>query len=573
MNAWRRAATLLTVTGIVTCWAVSAGQGSEAGTDGRAKLEAIEAAHKAGILSDKEYGRKKAEAEAQLRAATSPHVRAIRQKLQALEMAHRAGILSGGEYGRKKTELETQLRAATAPRSEATRKKLQALETAHQAGILSDAEYARKKRELLAASQATAPLDEAARLTLQALKAAHSAGILSDEEYARKKGELEGRLQSAIAPIDKAARRVLQALEVARQTGILSDEDCARKTAELQAHSQNVTAPLDRAARVLKALEAAHQAGVMDDDQFGREKADVEGRVQAVKTPLGKATQGILQALAVARQTGILDDTKLGRKSAGADSQIRAVEDPLDKAIRMLQTAQAIAPMVIPGHQKRGGTAPSTTAAARPSAEGGRALQALEAARQAGVVGESEYQRKKAALAGPRGNGGAAAPTGRKGKTYQHPAGLTFRCPDGWTVEQHEEFLQLVPPNPAWTAEGPAELYFVIAENVAEEGVQRPDDPRVVAYLGTQIRSLAPTVQRVGQTSFIETSGGRGAVLDWEGKSPQGTTVRARGFVSIANGHALALVGIGFEDRLAARDSHMRQVFASFAFGTGPGGP
>ncbi len=66
----------------------------------------------------------------------------LQQKLKALESAHKAGILTDEEYARKKGELEARLQAA-APR------KLQALEDAHQAGILSDEEYARKKAELI----------------------------------------------------------------------------------------------------------------------------------------------------------------------------------------------------------------------------------------------------------------------------------------------------------------------------------------------------------------------------------------------------------------------------------------
>jgi hypothetical protein len=73
----------------------------------------------------------------------------VQSKLKALEAAHEAGVLTDAEYASKKAELEAQLRAATPPVDEATKQKLQALEAAHQAGVLSDEEYARKKAELL----------------------------------------------------------------------------------------------------------------------------------------------------------------------------------------------------------------------------------------------------------------------------------------------------------------------------------------------------------------------------------------------------------------------------------------
>lgn len=83
----------------------------------------------------------------------------LRQKLNALESAHGAGILTDEEYASKKSELEAQLQAA-APIDEA---KLKALEAAHQAGVLSDEEYARKKAELM--GQQTTPVEAGSNLT------------------------------------------------------------------------------------------------------------------------------------------------------------------------------------------------------------------------------------------------------------------------------------------------------------------------------------------------------------------------------------------------------------------------
>jgi len=74
------------------------------------------------------------------------------EKLDALEDAYKAGILSEGEYLQKKAEIE-----ASVPQiSEETQKKLEALDAARSAGILSDEEYERKKAELLGAQKTTA---------------------------------------------------------------------------------------------------------------------------------------------------------------------------------------------------------------------------------------------------------------------------------------------------------------------------------------------------------------------------------------------------------------------------------
>ena len=65
----------------------------------------------------------------------------IREKLKALDAARAAGILSDDEYDRKKAELEARLAAAAAPPIDAeTQRKLKALDAARAAGILSEEE-------------------------------------------------------------------------------------------------------------------------------------------------------------------------------------------------------------------------------------------------------------------------------------------------------------------------------------------------------------------------------------------------------------------------------------------------
>ncbi len=78
----------------------------------------------------------------------------IQSKLNALEAAYKAGILSEAEYASKKAELEKQLQVV----DESKQQKVNALEAAYQAGILSEEEYARKKAELLGAPAAAAPM-------------------------------------------------------------------------------------------------------------------------------------------------------------------------------------------------------------------------------------------------------------------------------------------------------------------------------------------------------------------------------------------------------------------------------
>jgi len=82
-------------------------------------------------------------------------------KLEALEKAYKAGVLTDEEYEQKKAAVGEVLKAAAPKISPETQRKLQALETAHQSGILNDAEYAKKKAELLGATQAGSAPSEA----------------------------------------------------------------------------------------------------------------------------------------------------------------------------------------------------------------------------------------------------------------------------------------------------------------------------------------------------------------------------------------------------------------------------
>ena len=58
----------------------------------------------------------------------------LEKKLQALEQAYQAGILSQEEYAQKKEQLVAQIKANQANLDRATQEKLKALEAAYQAG-------------------------------------------------------------------------------------------------------------------------------------------------------------------------------------------------------------------------------------------------------------------------------------------------------------------------------------------------------------------------------------------------------------------------------------------------------
>lgn len=124
-------------------------------------------------------------------AADSP--KAIEDKIEALEQAYKAGILSEQEYTAKKKEMQEQLAKATPKIDLETQKKLDALEQAYKAGILSEQEYTAKKKAILEQLPNTPQqIDPATQKKLQALEEAHKAGILTKEEFDKKAAELVG---------------------------------------------------------------------------------------------------------------------------------------------------------------------------------------------------------------------------------------------------------------------------------------------------------------------------------------------------------------------------------------------
>jgi hypothetical protein len=211
-------------------------------------------------------------------------------------------------------------------------------------------------------------------------------------------------------------------------------------------------------------------------------------------------------------------------------------------------------------------------------------LAALDAARDAGILSAEEYEKKKAALldrkqpagpapTGPQGKEGVPVRTQKKGKVYRHPVGFSFWYPGNWSIQEHESFLQLIPADAGKVAEGPTELFFVAAEDVSMDGIQAPTDPRVVQYLDQQVRSLSPLLQRVGEPQPVKMSAGRGVLFRWGGKSPRGDAVDACAYVSILKNHAAVLLAVGFQERIKMRGPEMTRIFASFGFGEGQRDP
>ena len=389
---------------------------------------------------------------------------------------------------------------------------------------------------------------------LKALEAAHESGILTDEEYAHKKAELEAQLRAATPPLDEATKQKLQALEAAHQAGILSDEEYSRKKAELMGQQA-----VDNAAPIESGTNLTLYSDPQRRFQFQHPpdwNAQALPERQGIALTHGKATVSVLVF------PGDDDAHKLIKAVA---EQIRGQWQNYRELLR--------------GEWKIGGQATPFVEFTGMNPQGMLAHSQMTVFVTSGTgyvflltAPENEFsdmQPVRETLLNSFQVGGASL-VRREGKTYHHAVGFSFWYPTGWTVKENEDLIQLVPPNPGSTAEGPNELYFVSAESVAEEGIQRPDDPRIAEYLDMQVQSLSPLLKRAGQVSFIDMAEGKGAVLSWEAGTTQGSVVSAQAFVSIIKEHVVVLIGIGLKDRLEARNSDLRQIFASFGSGAAP---
>ncbi len=547
---------------------------------------------------------------------TPPAPDQVLRKLEALEAAREAGILTEGEYARKKAALAAELQGPPAVDAE-TQKRLQALKSAYEAGILTAEEYEQKKTLILAGAgrlqaseQGTAappaaptqPIPAPPSTAGQGRTYSHPAGFSFSYPASWSITDQEGTLQlappdavtttdgplelyflateslgdqtvrepadeSIVQYLDEQLKSLSPALEYTRQSSPIQTRSGKGALLTWQA-----TSPEGRKIVARVYVTFSGQSVVMLVGMGLQERVDARGaelrdmfrsiagtRAEAASTtPLavgappapqtqqpaaipgqnGPTFEEQLKALALARQVGVLSDQEYAAK-------VKELQD------RQLQQTD-------PQARKK--------------------LEALEQAHRAGVIGEAEYNQKKMQLLGASAGGPSAqasqipaAGVSPKvgGQTYRHVMGFTFWYPGDWTLREHEEMLQLIPPNPSTTADGqPTEIYAVIGDTL-EPGMTRPDDPRVVQFMDQAVAQLSPTLKRTTPPTLVPMTAGQGTVMNWEGNSSRGDAISARAYVSLTNDYGVALVALCFKDRLQAREKELQRIFASFAFGQG----
>ncbi len=221
--------------------------------------------------------------------------------------------------------------------------------------------------------------------------------------------------------------------------------------------------------------------------------------------------------------------------------------------------------------------------AGEPPTDAKAKLKLLEQAHEAGLLTDEEYQRKKAELekqrrerppkkaeppkpAQPKSTTERFArelpPKLTAPQTFRHPTGFTFQYPQGWTLSDTGEGIELKPAEPKTNTDGVTEKYMVLTQTVPD--ATRADDPWVIRYYENQLLMVAPFLERKGEPGPALTASGPGVAVTWEGKGATGTVIRARAYITTIEKFGVVLAGMGSRDQIAARDLTLRQIFATF---------
>jgi len=164
--------------------------------------------------------------------------------------------------------------------------------------------------------------------------------------------------------------------------------------------------------------------------------------------------------------------------------------------------------------------------------------------------------------------GAAAGTAALKMKTFTHPRGFKFQHPEGWRVESAEEGIMVLPAGVEQDAQGqPLEMFVLGGEDA--EGMQRPDQPEVLAWFDGQMAQMFPAMKRGGKTESLTTLLGPGAILHYTGKMPTGIDGAADVYVTLHSGLGLFMLHLGRTDLVAAHQAQGRRMFSSFGWTKG----
>lgn len=184
--------------------------------------------------------------------------------------------------------------------------------------------------------------------------------------------------------------------------------------------------------------------------------------------------------------------------------------------------------------------------------------------------GGSSYKLEKAGAAGDAAGKTPARskrnPLFKDGKVYKHRLGFTFRYPRDWTVREEASVggLLLTPPGQAMGLQGPEEYY--VLSGIPAPGIKHSDDPQVVQHIDQFAASMLPFLRRTAKPQAIASGRGRGSLLIYDGRSPEGHDARARVSVCLIEGYGITFTALGVKKHVEKRKAVVQQMFETFGF-------
>lgn len=376
----------------------------------------------------------------------------------------------------------------------------------------------------------SAPSDIQAKL--KALDDAHKSGILTDEEYNKKKAELEAQLLEST--MSEETKKRLEALESAYQSGIISKEEYERKKSEIlkgiTITQPKINAKLQTYTDPLWGIKFSYPSDWTVKNLPGG---------QGIFLTYGTSTINILLFLGNIKPNQLVDSISEQVKAQWQNYQsIQKIERKYGQQTVPVQEFTGIAPNGVNSHAQIAGFS-----------SGGFAYVFFMSAPEdmfASVLSVWEELL----------NGFKPI---KNGKLYAHDKGLFFWYPEDWNVAKQEDYVQFTPPNIKMQGDVPLELYFMFVDEITDESLSDPKDPRIAKYLDEQIKSIVQTLKRGEEPILV----GSNALYKWEAKSPEGKIVQAYAFSKIADKKFIGLVAIGLKEQLESRDADLRRIFTS----------
>lgn len=143
---------------------------------------------------------------------------------------------------------------------------------------------------------------------------------------------------------------------------------------------------------------------------------------------------------------------------------------------------------------------------------------------------------------------------------YQHPIGLEFKHPHGWSVFESALGLQVNPPDVKSNMSGPTEAHFFTIIG-ADPSVRSLADPKAAQLLNNLVTQHFPYLQKKGASSAVGKRGGR--VFAWSGRSPEGLSVDCHVYGFLQGGYFIGLNSLGEAQAVSQRKAQVINIFKS----------